>query len=69
MAFLSGEGNFWGDVFSFWSGEGAFFGVGDMFFFLFTWGGGSPLVGEKRAFMAELSARPAINDMLDERRR
>ena len=57
-----------GGVFSFWSGEGAFFGVGDVFFF-FTWGGESPLVGEKRAFMAEPSARPAINDMLDERMR
>ena len=58
-----------GGVFSFWSGEGAFFGVGDVFFFFFTWGGGSPLVGEKRAFMAEPSARLAINDMLDERMR
>ena len=66
--FFSGEGNFLGGVFSFWSGGGAFFGLGDMFFF-FTWGGGSPLVGEKRAFMAEPSARPAINDRLDERRR
>ena len=63
---FSGEGNFLGGVFSFWSGEGAFFGVGDEFFF-FTWGGGSPLVGEKRAFMAEPSARPAINDILDEK--
>ena len=59
---FSGEGNFWGDVFSFWSGGGAFFVFGDFFFF--TWGGGSPLVGEKRAFMAEPSARPAITDML-----
>ena len=64
---FSGEGNFWGGVFSFWSGEGAFLGVGDMFFFFFTWGGGSK--GEKRAFMAEPSARPAINDMLDKKMR
>ena len=61
---LSGEGDFLGGVFSFWSGGGAFFGAGDVFFFFFTWGGGSPFVGEKRAFMAEPSARPAINDML-----
>ena len=27
------------------------------------------MAGEKRAFMAEPSARPAINDRLDERRR
>ena len=40
-----------------------------MFFFFFTWGGGSPFVGEKRAFMAEPSARPAINDMLDKKMR
>ena len=53
---------FGGDVFSFWSGGGAFFVFGDFFFF--TWGGGSPLVGEKRAFMAEPSARPAITDRL-----
>ena len=59
---FSGEGNFLGGVFSFWSGGGAFFGLGDMFFF-FTWGGGSPLVGEKRAFVAEPSARPAMNDI------
>ena len=36
-----------GGVFSFWSGEGAFFGVGDLFFF-YHWGGGSPLVGGKK---------------------
>ena len=59
---FSGEGNFWGDVFSFWSGGGAFFVFGDFFFF--TWVGGSPLVGEKRAFMAEPSAWPVITDML-----
>ena len=63
VAFLSGEVDFLGGVFSFWSGGGAFWGVGDSFFF-FTWGGGSPLVGEKRAFMAEPSARPAITDRL-----
>ena len=34
--------------------------------FFFTWGGGSPLLGEKRAFLAEPSARPAINGRLDE---
>ena len=64
---FSGEGDFLGGVFSFWSGEGAFFGAGDVFFFFFTWGGGSPLLGEKRAFMAEPSARPAINNVLDEK--
>ena len=63
VAFLSGEDDFLGGVFSFWSGGGAFLGVGDSFFF-FTWGGGSPFVGEKRAFLAEPSARPAIIDML-----
>ena len=63
VAFLSGEVDFLGGVFSFWSGGGAFLGVGDSFFF-FTWGGGSPLVGKKRAFMAEPSARPAITDRL-----
>ena len=42
------------------SGEGSLF-VGD---FSFWSGGGSPLVGEKRAFMAEPSDRPAINDSL-----
>ena len=61
--FFSGEGNIFCGVFSFWSGGGAFFGVGVLIFF-FTWGGGSPLIGEKRAFMAEPSDRPAINDRL-----
>ena len=43
---------------------GTFFELGDSFFF-FTWGGGgSPLTGENKAFMAEPSDRPAINDRL-----
>ena len=36
----------------------------DVLIFFFTWGGGSPLIGEKRAFMAEPSDRPAINERL-----
>ena len=44
---------------------GAFLSHGDSPFF-FTWRGGSPLLGEKRAFLAEPSARPAINARLDE---
>ena len=60
---FSGEGNFFGDVFSFWSGGGAFFVLGDFFFFT-GGGGGSPLLGENRAFMAEPSDWPAINKRL-----
>ena len=49
-----------------WSVGGAFLSHGDSPFF-FTWGGGgSPLLGEKRAFLAEPSARPAINGRLGE---
>ena len=63
-AFLSGEGSFplrdnCGDL-SFWSGGGAFLEEGDSFFFF--WWGGSPLFGENKAFMAEPSDQPAIND-------
>ena len=65
-AFLSWEGNFplWvlcgdGD-FSFWSDGGAFLGEGDLIFFF--WGRGSPLLGENKAFIAEPSDRPAINN-------
>ena len=68
FSFLSGEGCFLGGDFSFfcvWSVGGAFLSHGDSPFF-FTWGGGSPLLGEKRAFLAEPSARPAINGRLDE---
>ena len=50
---------FCGD-FSFWSGRGAFGGEGDLFFSF--WWGGSPLFGENKAFMAEPSDRPAIDD-------
>ena len=64
FSFLSGVGSFlFGDFSFFWTGEGAFFSIGDSFFF-FTWGGGSPLTGENKAFMAEPSDRPAINDRL-----
>ena len=66
--FLSGEGNFFDGDFSFWSGGGAFFEIGDLFFF-FTWGGGSPLIGENKALMAEPSDWPAINDGLGGRRK
>ena len=68
FSFLSGEGCFLGGDFSFfcvWSVGGAFLSHGDSPFF-FTWGGGSPLLGEKRAFLAEPSARPAINGRLGE---
>ena len=41
--------------------RGVFLGEGDLFFYFF-WGGGSPLFGENKAFMAEPSDRPAIND-------
>ena len=61
--FCRGKMIFWGAFFLSGQGGGAFLGVGDSFFF-FTWGGGSPFVGEKRAFLAEPSARPAIIDML-----
>ena len=46
------------------SGGGAFFGVGDFFLFHLGGGGGSPLIGENKAFMTEPSDRPAINDRL-----
>ena len=65
---MSGEGGLFDGDFSFLSGRGTFLEVGDLFFF-FTWGGGSPLVGEKRAFMAEPSGRPAINDRLVEKKK
>ena len=64
---MSGEGGLFDGDFSFLSGGGTFLEVGDLFFF-FTWGGGSPLVGGKRAFMAEPSGRPAINDRLVEKK-
>ena len=64
--FFVGEGNFplWilcgdGD-FSFWSGGGAFLEKGDLIFFF--WGKRSPLLGENKAFMAEPSDQPTIND-------
>ena len=64
LSFLSGVGSFlFGNVSFLWSGEGAFFEIGDSFFF-FTWGGGSPLIGENKAFMIEPSDQPAINDRL-----
>ena len=47
-----------------WSEGGAFLSQGDSFFPFFTWGGGSPLIGENNAFMAEPSGRLAINDRL-----
>ena len=58
--FLSGVDSFFCEDFSFWSGGGAFFGEGDLFFSFL--GGGSPLFGENKAFMADPSDRPAIND-------
>ena len=42
-AFLWGDGNF-----SLWSGEGAFYDEGDLFFFFW---GGSPLFGESKDFI------------------
>ena len=72
--FLSGEGDFLsfpgGGVFSggdtgteFSSGGGSFLPEGDFdFFFLVDNMGGSPLLGGNRAFMAEPSDRPAINN-------
>ena len=58
--FLSGVDSFFCGDFSFWSGGGAFLGEGYLFSFFL--GGGSPLFGENKAFMAEPSDRPAIND-------
>ena len=69
MHFCQGRVVFWGAIFLFFGfgqGEGHFchmvthpsFSLG---------GGGSPLLGEKRAFLAEPSARPAINGRLDEK--
>ena len=62
---MSGEVNFplWilcGDGDFFWSGGGAFSEEGDSIFFF--WGRGSPLLGENKAFIAEPSDWPAIND-------
>ena len=48
------------------SGGGSFFDEGDFDFFNV---GGSPLLGGNRAFMAELSDRPAINDGVGERKK
>ena len=67
-AFLSGEGSFLSGDFSFWSGGGAFFEEDDLFLF-FSWGGGSPLFGKNKAFMAEPSDWPAINDGLGGKKR
>ena len=75
-AFLCGEGVFLfcsdGGVFlggdfddTLSSGGGPFFWEGDFVFFFDV--GGSPLVGGNRAFMAEPSDRPAINDGVDGR--
>ena len=71
-AFLCGEGDFLfcsgGGVFLggdcdtiLSSGGGSFFEEGDFVFF-FEDVGASPLLGGKKAFMAELSDRPAINN-------
>ena len=47
LSFLSGVGSFlFGDFSFFWSGEGAFFEIGDSFFF-FTWRGGSPAINDR----------------------
>ena len=62
--FCQGVGSFLFGDFSFWSGERAFFEIGDFFLFHLGGGGGSPLIGENKAFMAEPSDRPAINDGL-----
>ena len=51
--------------FVFGQGEGHFYLKVNYFSFS-PGGGGSPLLGEKRAFLAEPSARPAINGRLDE---
>ena len=69
-AFLSGEGCFFFFVaiFLFGQGEGHFFHK-VIYFYFFTWGGGSPLFGENNAFMAEPSDRPAINDRLGGRKK
>ena len=66
-AFLSGKGSFLRGDSSFWSGGGAFFEKGDIFFS--PEGGRSPLFGENKAFMAEPSDRPAINDGLGGRKK
>ena len=73
-AFFGGEGVFliFSDTGVFLGGDfeeilssGTFFGEGDFAFFFVV--GGSPLLGGNRAFMAEPSDRPAINDRLGER--
>ena len=55
----------WGGDFEEILSSGTFFGEGDFAFFFVV--GGSPLLGGNRAFMAEPSDRPAINDRLGER--
>ena len=80
-AFLCGEGDFLsfsgGGVFlggdsgtEFSSGGGSFLEEGDLDFFFFLDNvGGSPFLGGNRAFMAEPSDRPAINDGLGGRKK
>ena len=63
------EGYFgWGDFEEILSSEGGSFFVEGDFAFFFA-GGGSPLLGGNRAFMAEPSDRPAINNRMGGRKK
>ena len=65
LLFFSDRGAFLGGDFEEIFSSATFFGEGDLAFFFVV--GGSPLLGGNRAFMAEPSDRPAINDRLGER--